>query len=76
MKGVMRHSPENYSDPTGPKPSVVQGRDAGENLIAETSLPAGRQELVPELKKCRQHYEDRATDSECYPYPQKYGPSV
>jgi hypothetical protein len=26
-----------YRDPGGPEPSMVQGRDAGENLIAVTS---------------------------------------
>ncbi len=51
-------------------------RDTGENLMAETSLPAGRQGLVPELKERQQKYEDRATNGECYPNAQKYGPSA
>jgi len=34
----MPHSPgEAYRNRAGPEPSVVQGRDVGENLIAEPS---------------------------------------
>jgi hypothetical protein len=56
-------------DPAGPEPSMVQGRNAGEKLIAAASACPWTEIITQPCKDC-------ATDGECYYGPQKSRPSA